>query len=184
MLTDAEIKKGITAGAIGYSPFDERYLNPASIDMTLSAAHRIPSQPDPGNAIRWLDVAKIEPGHTRPVVALDTIVMMPGDFILASTNETVSIPDNMVARVEGKSSLGRIGLAVHITAGFVDPGFSGPITLEIANLSPFCIVLRPSMRIAQLAFIPLGRCVETPYGVHGHYQGQEGPTESRYEMRD
>jgi dCTP deaminase len=179
--TDNDICKAIETGKIGYSPFRYPLVNPASIDMTLHPVLRVPNP-----LYEVLDMREVEPDHTD-VVDLsehedDWYKLEPGDFILACTNEIVRLPNDIVARVEGKSSIGRVGLAVHITAGFIDPGFEGQVTLEIANLAPWSIMLRPGMRIAQIAFQQTTSAAKVPYGKVGHYQGQSGPTESRYKM--
>jgi dCTP deaminase len=159
--------------------FRDDHLNPASYDLTLAPTLR--------RALKLntdLDVAHVEPGYTEPVEMGETYVLNPGSFILAATNETLRLPHHLAARVEGKSSLGRIGLAVHITAGFIDPGFHGSVTLEIVNLLGRRIVLRPNMRIAQLAFSRMSSIPLHPYGVRGHYQNQPAgePVESRFRM--
>jgi dCTP deaminase len=176
MLSDFDIHWQITNGNIGYIPYDRVYLNPASVDMTLSGSLRVPSDS------RTIDTQQVEPGHTHEAAFSEGYLLYPGKFVLACTNESVHIPDNMVARVEGKSSLGRLGLAVHITAGFIDPGFQGQVTLEIANLSPWSIVLHKNMRIAQIAFSMLSGHAERPYSQTGRYQGSRGPIESRYRI--
>lgn len=181
MLPDHLLAKSIANDVLGYTPFDEDLLNPASIDMRLSPEVRVPRTREYGFDL--LDVREITPDHTEPVV-MDSkgLLLRPHGFLLASTVESVRLPNNMYARIEGKSSLGRIGLAVHITAGFIDPGFSGQITLEVANLSPWTIRLRPDMRIAQIAFSFLHTSCHVPYNRTGHYNEQTGPTESRFRM--
>lgn len=111
-------------------------------------------------------------------------VLQPNDFVLATTNESVRLPDNITARVEGKSSLGRVGLLIHVTAGFIDAGFMGQITLELKNLSPEPLALRPGQKIGQLAFFAMTTPAEFPYGhaaLNSNYQGQQGPTVSALE---
>jgi dCTP deaminase len=181
MLADWQITDRITQGDLDVSPFDPERVQPASVDLLLDQYVRTLAGP------KWaeIDVADIQPRHT----ALDQIgedgwLLDPGDFLLACTVERVTLPPDLAARVEGKSSLGRLGLTVHVTAGFIDPGFTGQITLEIANLSGRPIRLRRMMPIAQLCLIPMSAAPERPYGSAGnHYQGQYGPTESRYQMR-
>lgn len=193
MLPDHEIDRLITDKIIGLTPYDPAYLNPASVDLTLHPVLRIPRAEEGvlGLSYPTLDMRKVSPDHTDLVDMTrpdqvdgyeGTYRIAPGQFLLAATNECVRLPNDVVARVEGKSSIGRVGLAVHITAGFIDPGFEGQITLEIANLSPWPIVLRQDMRIAQIAFTVLDSPARAPYGKVGHYQGQTGPTESRYRM--
>lgn len=182
MLSDGEIATLIEGKGIGFLPYDEKYLNPASVDMTLHEVIRRP-QMNGYDFYPEVDTRAVEPGHTVPwVMSSSGYVLEPGDFILACTNEIVTLPDDIVARVEGKSSIGRIGLAVHITAGFIDPGFEGQITLEVANLAPWAIRLHPNMRIAQIAFQRLSAPAVEPYGAVGHYMGQSGPTESRFRL--
>ncbi|MEV7675083.1 dCTP deaminase [Streptomyces sp. NPDC088752] len=180
LLADHQIVDRLRAGDLEISPFDPARVQPASVDLTLDMFLRVPVRP--GTEI---DVAKVWAGHTvMAEVEEDGWVMQPGDFVLGSTIERVKLPLDLAARVEGKSSLGRLGLTVHVTAGFIDPGFAGQITLEIANLSPWPIRLRPGMPIAQLGLTVMAAAPERPYGQAGnHYQGQYGPTESRYEMR-
>ena len=132
----------------------------------------------------YIDPAQDQPDLTRllEVDPSEGFVLHPGEFVLASTLETVTLPDDLAARVEGKSSLGRLGLLTHATAGFVDPGFSGHVTLELSNVATLPIMLWPGMKIGQLAFFRLSSSAETPYGsakYGSHYQGQRGPTASR-----
>lgn len=171
---------------IGYDPYDPTLLNPASIDMRLHHLIRRPMRTLYGTPIPpEIDTAEVPSEHTSVfnIASTGGYVIKPGEFILASTMERVTLPDDIVSRVEGKSSLGRIGLAVHITAGFIDPGFSGQVTLEIANLSPWNIVLHAQQRIAQMAFMVMDSPARAPYQSTGHYQDQVGPTESRYKIR-
>lgn len=179
ILSDSDIQEAIEHKQIGYSPFDPLLLNPASIDMRLHDEILVPNP-----LVTEIDMREVKPGHTDPCYIDDLLgyQLDPGDFILACTQEEVTLPESLVARVEGKSSVGRVGLAVHITAGFIDPGFQGQITLEIANVSPWKITLHSGMRIAQIAFQVMNSPARSPYGVVGHYQGQRGPTESRYRI--
>jgi dCTP deaminase len=157
-------------------------VQPASVDLRLGTSfrvfhnHRLPA----------IDLAEPPTGVTEHVQIEDTasFVIHPGEFVLGSTVEWVELPDDIVARIEGKSSLGRLGLIVHATAGFVDPGFSGTLTLEITNLTRVPIILWPGKPIAQLSFMALDRAAERPYGhpeLGSHYHGQLEATESRYE---
>lgn len=181
---------------LAITPWYPAHLNPASVDLTLSPVIRWMPRPM-GSLDYGLDLGALPEGHTRRWdtregsfidqwegidLQPETIRLGPGQFLLGATAEVVTLPDNLAARVEGKSSLGRLGLAVHITAGFIDPGFQGSITLEIANLSPRPIILRPNMRIAQIAFTPMVEPVQMSYGRVGHYQDQPAgePVESRY----
>jgi dCTP deaminase len=157
-------------------------VQPASVDLKLGASfrvfhnHRLPA----------IDLAEPPRNVTEHVRLEDgqSFVIHPGEFVLGNTVEHVSMPDDLVARIEGKSSLGRLGLIVHATAGFVDPGFAGTLTLEITNLTRVPIVLWPGKPIAQLSFMTLDRPAERPYGhpdLGSHYHGQVEATESRYE---
>jgi len=181
MLADWQIKNALDEeNYLDISPFDPQRLQPASVDLLLAQYVRTMNIPDAGE----IDVADVPEGHTALAeIGEDGWLMKPGDFLLGSTVERVTLPGGLAASVEGKSSLGRLGLTVHVTAGFIDPGFSGQITLEIANLSGLPIRLRRLMPIAQLCLIPMSAVPARPYGHAGnHYQGQHGPTESRYEM--
>lgn len=182
MLCDHQIIEAVESGRLKIAPFDPARVQPASVDLTLDYYVRVPRL-YPGHEA-GIDVADVPADHTALMkLTEDGWVMKPGDFLLASTVERVALPLDLSARVEGKSSLGRLGLAVHITAGFIDPGFAGQITLEIANLSPWEIRLRRDMPIAQLALTPMSGIPTRPYGEAGNrYQGQVGPTESRYRM--
>jgi dCTP deaminase len=181
MLADWQIKDRIAEGDLDISPFDPEQVQPASVDLLLDHYVRTLAGP------KWaeIDVANVPARHTTlHEIDEDGWLLDPGDFLLGSTVERVTLPHDLAARVEGKSSLGRLGLTVHVTAGFIDPGFSGQITLEIANLSGKPIRIRRLMPIAQLCLIPMQAVPARPYGHAGnHYQGQFGPTESRYEMR-
>jgi dCTP deaminase len=182
MIPDHEIRWLITSRGVGYTPFDPAMLNPASIDMTLD--HRI-REPKLGAEMQYgkIDCREVRPNHTiLKEVPSDGYDLLPGKFILASTVERVALPDHIASRVEGKSSLGRIGLIVHSTAGFIDPGFIGQVTLEIVNLSPWTIVLHRGMRIAQMGFEVMSSPASVGYAKKGHYSDQDGPTESRYRM--
>lgn len=179
MLCDYQITEAVETGRLTIAPFDPARVQPASVDLTLDHFVRIPR-----SGTDEIDTAQVPEGHTIlakiPKVGL---VMAPNEFLLASTVERVVLPTDLCARVEGKSSLGRLGLAVHITAGFIDPGFAGQITLEISNLFPRPIRLHRGMPIAQLAISPMSGTPRRPYGQAGNrYQGQVGPTESRYRL--
>jgi dCTP deaminase len=156
-------------------PYREHRLQPASIDLLLSNEFRVY---DHGQtvAVDLADPATYQ-GITR-LVRHARFVLHPGEFILATTQERVIVPNDIMARVEGKSSIGRLGLVVHATAGFIDPGFTGEITLECSNLSPVPIVLHVGLPICQVSFAYMTSAVERPYC--GKYQGQRGVTESRY----
>lgn len=187
MLADYQINSAIngrwpTYNGLMIKGFTMSHLNPASFDLTLSSKVRPVSASLPD----VLDVNNIKPDYSYPHDIEDEgYLLLPGEFLLAATNEVITLPINLAARVEGKSSLGRIGLAVHITAGFIDPGFHGSITLEIVNLLGRPIILRKDMRIAQIAFIPMSGVPSQSYDLTGHYQNQglsREPVESRYKM--
>lgn len=176
LLADSEIETLVLARQIGIAPFHPEHVNPASVDLTLHPTIRVPNI-----LCDMIDVEEVQEGYTEVFeMPEDGFVLDPGDFILASTTEIIELPDDITARVEGKSSIGRIGVAVHVTAGYIDPGFKGQVTLEIANLAPWSVRLRPHMRIAQIAFTRMSAAATKPYGQVGHYAGQVGPTESRY----
>jgi deoxycytidine triphosphate deaminase len=173
-------------------PFVEENLQGGSLDLTLAPDIKVwePKEwiGDPLSS-RELDVAiypELDPSLPLPPMNDYTIkdywYLMPGDFIIASTVERVSITTNMVAKVEGKSSRGRLGLSPIVGAGWIDPGFSGQITLEIVNQNPNCrIVLRPGMKICQIVFAMLDRHARNPY--QGRYQNQVGATAAREEKK-
>ena len=182
VLCDATIRRLVADGRLRIEPWDERMVQPASVDLRLGDSfrvfhnHRIRASTSP---IRRADLTELV-----TIGGEDPFVLHPGEFVLGRTEERVALPDDLVARIEGKSSLGRLGLIVHATAGFVDPGFEGTLTLEISNFNSVPIVLRAGLPIAQLSLMALDRPVERPYGhpeLGSHYQGQVEATESRYE---
>jgi len=179
LLSDSAIQEAIDDGLIEIYPFQHDQIQPASYDLTLDR-HFL----QPNKDVFMVDVADMSDEHMSPFsVGSDGLIIEPGDFLLGCTRERVKIPQSLVGRVEGKSSLGRLGLSIHITAGFIDPGFEGQITLEIVNLAPYEIIVYPGMRIAQIAFSQVQGEVGHPYGTAGnHYQGQMGPVASRYRL--
>jgi dCTP deaminase len=177
-LSDRDILEELAHGRIGIDPQPRRSaIQPASLDVTLGEMLRVPSAP--GMSI---DFARpIPTGITMPVGA-NGYVLRPGAFVLASTAECVTLPDDVAAQLDGRSTLGRLGLLVHSTAGWIDPGFSGHITLELSNVGPWELVLRPGMAAGQLVFERMSSAVIHPYGTPGlgsRYQGQHGPTAAR-----
>jgi dCTP deaminase len=180
VLSDRSIKKALAAGRLGIEPLDEQAIQPASVDLRLDSVFRVfrtTSRP-------YVDVAQDVDDLTELVEISpeEPFVIHPGSFCLGSTLETITIPNDIVARVDGKSSLGRLGLLVHATAGYVDPGWTGKLTLELSNQSQMPIALYYGMRIAQISFIELTTAVDRPYGseeLGSKYQGQTGPTPSR-----
>lgn len=180
LLSDRDIKAEIDAGRVVLDPWDPEMVQPSSIDVRLDRYFRLFDN----HKYPYIDPAEDQPDLTR-LVEVDQgepFVLHPGEFVLGSIYETVTLPDDVAARVEGKSSLGRLGLLTHATAGFVDPGFTGHVTLELSNVATLPIKLWPGMKIGQLCFFRLSSPVENPYGssTYGsHYQGQRGPTASR-----
>jgi dCTP deaminase len=180
LLSDRDILAEIDAGRVTLEPFEQTMVQPSSIDVRLDRFfrtfenHRYPH----------IDPAEDQPDLTREVepVCDEPFILHPGEFVLGSTYEVVTLPDDVAARLEGKSSLGRLGLLTHSTAGFIDPGFSGHVTLELANVANLPIKLWPGMKIGQLCFFRLSSPAEHPYGsakYGSRYQGQRGPTPSR-----
>ena len=180
LLSDRDIKAEIDGGRVRLQPYDEALVQPSSIDVRLDKYFRLfdnhkypfiyPAQEQP-DLTRLIEVERNEP-----------FIMHPGEFVMGSSFEIVTLPDDLAARLEGKSSLGRLGLLTHSTAGFVDPGFSGHVTLELSNAATLQIKLWPGMRVGQLCFFRLSSPTEHPYGsakYGSRYQGQRGPTASR-----
>lgn len=184
LLSDRDIRTAIDAGRIRLTPLDRSLVQPASIDVRLDRYFRLFDN----HRYAVIDPAAPQPGLTRQVEASgdDPFVLHPGEFVLGSTYERVHLGDDIAARLEGKSSLGRLGLLTHSTAGFIDPGFDGHVTLELSNTATMPILLYPGMKIGQLCFFALSSPAETPYGSQqagSHYQGQRGPTPSRSHER-
>ena len=180
LLSDRDIRAELDAGRVALEPFDEAMIQPSSIDFRLDKFFRVFEN----HRYPHIDPAQDQSDLTRMVetVGEEPFILHPGEFVLGSTYEVVSLPDDIAARVEGKSSLGRLGLLTHATAGFVDPGFSGHVTLELANVATLPIKLYPGMKIGQLCFFRLSSPAEHPYGSEKYgsrYQGQRGPTASR-----
>jgi dCTP deaminase len=180
LLSDRDILAEIEAKRISVEPYDESMIQPSSIDFRLDRYFRVFEN----HRYPHIDPAVDQSDLTRVVEAQgeEPFILHPGEFVLGSTFEVVSLPDDLAARVEGKSSLGRLGLLTHATAGFVDPGFSGHVTLELANVATLPIKLYPGMKIGQLCFFRLTSPAEHPYGsakYGSRYQGQRGPTPSR-----
>jgi len=180
LYSDREIKSGIKRGEIGVEPYDEAMVQPSSLDVRLGREFLVFAN----HRYECIDPAVEQPGLTELVECApdEAFVLHPGEFVLASTYERVTLSQGVAARLEGKSSLGRLGLVVHSTAGFVDPGFSGTVTLELSNLATLPIKLWPGMKIGQLCFFMLTSPSEAGYGDERYgsrYQGQDGPTASR-----
>ena len=180
LLSDRDIHSQIDSGRVVLDPWDPSMVQPSSVDVRLDRFFRLFDN----HKYSVIDPAQDQPELTR-LVEVDpeeSFVLHPGEFVLGSTYEQITLPDDVAARVEGKSSLGRLGLLTHATAGFIDPGFTGHVTLELSNVATLPIVLHPGMKIGQLCFFQLSAPSEHPYGSTArgsHYQGQRGPTASR-----
>lgn len=181
VLSDRTIRRLIAEGRIGVEPLDQGLIQPSSIDVRVDRFFRVFR-----NArYAYIDVKEPMEDLTElvEVEGGEAFILHPGEFVLGSTLERVTLPDDLVARLEGKSSLGRLGLLIHSTAGFVDPGWDGHVTLELSNVANLPITLYAGMKIGQLSFVQLTEPAESPYGsagLHSKYQGQRGPTPSRY----
>ncbi len=180
LLSDRDIKAEVDAGRVVLEPYEPAMVQPSSIDVRLDRLFRVFEN----HRYPHIDPAEEQPELTRQVEpdGDEPFILHPGEFVLGSTYEGVTLPDDVAARLEGKSSLGRLGLLTHSTAGFIDPGFSGHVTLELSNVATLPIKLWPGMKIGQLCFFRLSSPSEHPYGasIYGsRYQGQRGPTPSR-----
>ena len=180
LMSDRDIRASIEAGQIGLDPLEMGLLQPSSIDVSLDRFFRLFDN----HKYAFIDPAEQQDELTRliEVDSSEPFILHPGEFVLGSTYEFVTLPDDVAARLEGKSSLGRLGLLTHSTAGFVDPGFKGHVTLELSNVATLPIKLWPGMKIGQLCFFKLTSASEHPYGSEKYssrYQGQRGPTASR-----
>jgi dCTP deaminase len=180
LLSDRDLCKEVDSGRLGIEPFEPLMVQPSSIDVRLDRFFRVFNNTkythiDP--QLQQDDLTTlVEPDGDEP------FVLHPGEFVLGSTFECVTLPDDLAGRLEGKSSLGRLGLLTHSTAGFIDPGFTGHITLELSNVANLPITLWPGMKIGQLCLFRLTSPSEHPYGsakAGSRYQGQRGPTPSR-----
>jgi dCTP deaminase len=181
VLSDRTIRRLVDSGRLVVDPWDPEMVQPASVDLRLGDSFRVFHN----HRVTAIDLREPPTNLTEEVVVPEgePFAIHPGEFVLGRTLEYVEIPDDVVARIEGKSSLGRLGLIVHATAGFVDPGFRGTLTLEITNLTRVPIKLYAGLPIAQLSFMALDGPAERPYGsgeLGSHYQGQVAATESRY----
>jgi dCTP deaminase len=180
LLSDRDIRAELDAERVVLDPYDATMVQPSSVDVRLDKLFRLFDN----HRYAVIDPAEEQPDLTRlvEVPAGEPFILHPGEFVLGSTWERVTLPDDIAARLEGKSSLGRLGLLTHSTAGFVDPGFSGHVTLELSNVATLPIQLWPGMKVGQLCFFRLSSPAEAPYGSSAHgsrYQGQRGPTASR-----
>ncbi|MEV7022965.1 dCTP deaminase [Kitasatospora sp. NPDC093558] len=180
LLSDKDIRTEIDLGRVVIDPFDPSMIQPSSIDVRLDRFFRVFEN----HKYPHIDPSEEQPDLTRLVEpdGDEAFILHPGEFVLASTYEVISLPEDVASRLEGKSSLGRLGLLTHSTAGFIDPGFSGHVTLELSNVATLPIKLYPGMKIGQLCLFRLSSPSEHPYGSERYgsrYQGQRGPTPSR-----
>ena len=180
LLSDRDIRSEVISGRVVLDPLDLEMLQPSSVDVRIDRYFRLFDN----HKYPVIDPSQDQPELTRMIEVKpdDAFVLHPGEFVLASTYERVTLPDDIAARLEGKSSLGRLGLLTHSTAGFIDPGFSGHVTLELSNVATLPIMLWPGMKIGQICFFRLSSPVEHLYGSDHYgsrYQGQRGPTASR-----
>ena len=181
ILSDHTIREEVAAGRIIIDPFDATSVQPSSVDLHVDRYFRVFRN----HSLRVIDVKEQQDALTELVEIADgeAFILHPGEFVLGSTSERVALPDDLVGRLEGKSSLGRLGLLIHTTAGFVDPGFDGYLTLEFSNVANLPITVYPGMKIGQISFLKMTSPADVPYGstvLGSKYQGQRGPTPSRY----
>jgi dCTP deaminase len=180
VLSDRDIRAAMQAGRVRIDPYDATCLQPSSVDLHLDADFRVFRN----NRYPFIDVRAPQPDLTEPVTIGDDepFILHPNEFVLGQTLEWVELPSDLVARIEGKSSLGRLGLLIHSTAGYVDPGWKGNLTLELSNVANLPIALYRGMKIGQISFFEMSSPVERPYGsreLGSKYQGQSMPTESQ-----
>jgi dCTP deaminase len=181
VLSDRSIRRLVDEGRIGIDPYAPELMQPSSLDVRVDRYFRVFRN----SRYPFIDVKAKQEDLTEAVEVTDdeAFILHPGEFVLGSTLERVRLPDDLVARLEGKSSLGRLGLLIHSTAGFIDPGWDGHVTLELSNVANLPITIYPGMKIGQISFVQLSEPAERPYGSAGigsKYQGQRGPTPSRY----
>ena len=180
IFSDRTIKEAITNGRITIDPYDEVMVQPSSVDIRCGAAFRVFEN----HRYALIDPKTPQSDLTIGVTATESepFILHPGEFVLGSTLETIGLSDDVVARIEGKSSLGRLGLLIHSTAGFIDPGFRGQVTLELSNVANLPIAIYPGMKIGQVSFYQMTTPAEFPYGspeLGSKYQNQTGPTPSQ-----
>ena len=181
VLSDRDIAVALKAGRIKIEPYDPVDLQPSSVDLHLDRSFRVFRN----NRYPYIDVRAAQPDLTDLLSVADdeSFVLHPGEFVLGQTLEWTELPDDLVARLEGKSSLGRLGLLIHSTAGYVDPGWKGKLTLELSNVAKLPIALYFGMKIGQISFLTMSSPVDRPYGSAGlgsKYQGQAEPTASAF----
>jgi dCTP deaminase len=180
VLSDATIARLLAEGRMEIDPYDDALLQPSSVDVRVDRLFRVFHN----NRYPFIDV-KVEQAELTELVEVDdrAFILHPGEFVLGSTLERIRLPEDVVARLDGKSSLGRLGLLIHSTAGFIDPGWDGHVTLELSNVANLPITIYPGMKIGQISFMQMTEPARTPYGapeIGSKYKGQEGPTASRY----
>jgi dCTP deaminase len=180
VLSDRTIKRLLAEGRIEIDPYDEALLQPSSVDVRVDRYFRVFRN----SRYPFINVKEAQEDLTELVEIDDEpFILHPGEFVLGSTLERLTLPDDVVGRLDGKSSLGRLGLLIHSTAGFIDPGWDGHVTLELSNVANLPITIYHRMKIGQLSFVQMTEPADTPYGtgqIGSKYQGQEGPTPSRY----
>jgi dCTP deaminase len=181
ILSDRTIREELASGRIKIEPLDERCIQPSSVDLHLDRFFRVFLN----HHTRVIDVKERNDDLTQPVEITGDkpFILHPGEFVLGSTHEVIGVPEDLVGRLEGKSSLGRLGLLIHSTAGFIDAGFEGHVTLELSNVATLPITLYPGMKIGQVSFLKMTTPADVPYGssaLGSKYKGQRGPTPSRY----
>jgi dCTP deaminase len=179
VLSDRDIRAALESGRVVIRPYDPQDLQPSSVDLHLDRSFRVFRN----NRYAFIDPRTSQPGLTEllTVEGDEPFILHPGEFVLGQTVEWVELPDDIVARLEGRSSLGRLGLLIHSTAGYIDPGFRGTVTLELSNVANLPIALYGNMRIGQISFFHMSSPVERPYGskeLGSKYQGQTEPTAS------
>jgi dCTP deaminase len=179
VLSDGDLRRAIAAGEIGVDPFNDEDIQPASIDLHLDKSFRVFRN----NRYGFIDPSVDQPGLTEleVVSGAEPFMLHPSEFVLGQTLERISVGSALLGRLDGKSSLGRLGLLIHSTAGYVDPGWVGNLTLELGNVASLPIALYPGMKIGQISFHRMSSPVERPYGsaaLHSRYQGQSEPTAS------
>lgn len=181
ILSDVSIRKALADGRIAIDPLDDACIQPSSVDLHVDRYFRVFRN----DTTPYIDPKEPQENLTELVEVVDdnAFILHPGEFVLGSTHERVKLPDDLVARLEGKSSLGRLGLLIHSTAGFVDAGWDGHLTLELSNVANLPIAIYPGMKIGQISFLQMTTPADQPYGsrsMRSKYQGQRGPTPSRY----
>jgi dCTP deaminase len=181
ILSDRSIREELEAGRLVIDPRDDRAIQPSSVDLRVDRFFRVFRN----DTTPFIDPKQSQEDLTELVEVRDdrAFILHPGEFVLGSTLERVILPDDLVARLDGKSSLGRMGLLIHSTAGWVDPGWDGHLTLEFSNVANLPIAIYPGMKIGQISFLRMTTEADTPYGseaTKSKYQGQRGPTPSRY----